>query len=87
MNAIEKGRAAGLVILLDGRVGQQAYHTVSGSLAALERFAALCSRGGGERRRQESASGQRRAWSLCRSSARADIGNGQPGGDSGGIVT
>lgn len=44
MDTIEMARAAGLVVLLDARIGQQTYHTVTGSLAALERFEALCRR-------------------------------------------
>lgn len=43
MNTLEKARAAGFVVLLDGRIGRETYHTVSGSLIALERFEAMCS--------------------------------------------
>lgn len=42
MNTLEMARAAGFVILLDGKIGQEAYHSVTGSLRALERFEALC---------------------------------------------
>lgn len=39
MNLIEMATRAGLQVLLDARIGNQTYHSVSGSLAALERFA------------------------------------------------
>ena len=42
MDLLEMARVAGLVVLLDARIGQQTYTTVTGSLAALERFEALC---------------------------------------------
>lgn len=32
-------RAAGLQILLDARIGRETYHSVSGSLLSLQRFA------------------------------------------------
>ena len=35
----EQARAAGLTIVLDGRIGREEYRSVSGSLAALQRFA------------------------------------------------
>jgi hypothetical protein len=43
MDTLEKARAAGFVVLLDGRIGRETYHTITGSLSALERFEALCS--------------------------------------------
>jgi hypothetical protein len=36
---VDAARAAGLTIVLDGRIGQQDYRSVSGSLPALQRFA------------------------------------------------
>jgi hypothetical protein len=42
MDTLEKARAAGFVVLLDGRIGRETYHTITGSLSALERFEALC---------------------------------------------
>jgi len=42
MNTLEMARAAGFVILLDGKIGRETYHSVMGSLSALERFQALC---------------------------------------------
>ena len=38
MDIIEIARAAGLVVLLDGKIGREEYHSVSGSLPALRRF-------------------------------------------------
>ncbi|NRO97955.1 hypothetical protein GWC77_18690 [Paraburkholderia sp. NMBU_R16] len=46
MNTLEMARAAGFVVLLDGKIGRETYHSVTGSVLALERFQALC-RGGG----------------------------------------
>lgn len=46
MNTLEMARAAGFVVLLDGRIGRETYHSVTGSVLALERFHALC-RGSG----------------------------------------
>lgn len=39
MNIIEMATQAGLQVLLDARIGSQCYHSVSGSLPALQRFA------------------------------------------------
>lgn len=39
MDIIELAREAGLQVLLDARIGSQTYHSVSGSLPALQRFA------------------------------------------------
>jgi hypothetical protein len=39
MNIIEMATQAGLQVLLDARIGSQTYHSVSGSLPALQRFA------------------------------------------------
>lgn len=38
MDIIELAREAGLQVLLDARIGTQTYHSVSGSLPALQRF-------------------------------------------------
>ena len=35
---LETARAAGLMVLLNGRIGREDYQSVSGSVAALERF-------------------------------------------------
>ncbi len=39
MNIIELATKAGMAVLLDGKIGQEEYVSVSGSLAALARFA------------------------------------------------
>jgi hypothetical protein len=39
MNILEMARQAGLQVLLDARIGSQTYHSVCGSLPALQRFA------------------------------------------------
>ncbi|TAM51031.1 MAG: hypothetical protein EPN57_19385 [Paraburkholderia sp.] len=39
MDILELARQAGLQVLLDARIGSQTYHSVSGSLPALQRFA------------------------------------------------
>lgn len=39
MDIIELARQAGLQVLLDARIGSQTYHSVCGSLLALQRFA------------------------------------------------
>jgi hypothetical protein len=39
MNTIELARQCGMLVLLEGRIGQQEYRSVSGSLDSLERFA------------------------------------------------
>ncbi|WP_168792180.1 hypothetical protein [Paraburkholderia aromaticivorans] len=36
---LEQARAAGLTVLLNARIGREEYHSVSGSVAALQRFA------------------------------------------------
>jgi hypothetical protein len=36
---IELARAAGLTVILNGRIGREEFHSVSGSISALERFA------------------------------------------------
>jgi hypothetical protein len=41
MNVLELARKSGLAILLDGRIGCQDYTSVSGSMDALLRFAAV----------------------------------------------
>ncbi len=39
MDLIELARESGMAVLLDGRIGREEYVSVSGSLAALARFA------------------------------------------------
>lgn len=39
MNLIELARESGMAVLLDARIGREEYFSVSGSLAALARFA------------------------------------------------
>lgn len=39
MNMLDMAARAGLQILLDARIGNETYHSVSGSLASLQRFA------------------------------------------------
>jgi len=41
MNVLELARESGLAVLLDGRIGSQEYTSVSGSMDALLRFAAV----------------------------------------------
>ena len=35
---LERARSAGLLVLLNGRIGREEYHSVSGSVGALQRF-------------------------------------------------
>jgi hypothetical protein len=43
MDIIEIATKAGMQVLVDARIGQQTYHSVCGSLPALQRFAdAVC---------------------------------------------
>lgn len=43
VDIVKIAKVAGLQILLDARIGQQTYHSVSGSLSSLQRFAdAVC---------------------------------------------
>lgn len=43
MDIVKIARATGLQILLDARIGRETYHSVSGSLLSLQRFAdAVC---------------------------------------------
>jgi hypothetical protein len=43
MDIVKIARTAGLQILLDARIGRETYHSVSGSLSSLQRFAdAIC---------------------------------------------
>ena len=43
MDIVKIARTAGLQILLDARIGRETYHSVSGSLSSLQRFAdAVC---------------------------------------------
>lgn len=43
VDIMEIARTAGLQILLDARIGRETYHSVSGSLLSLQRFAdAVC---------------------------------------------
>jgi hypothetical protein len=39
MNLIELAKESGMAVLLDGKIGREEYVSVSGSLAALARFA------------------------------------------------
>jgi len=41
MDILSLARQSGMTIVLDARIGQQEYHSVHSSVAALERFAAL----------------------------------------------
>ena len=42
MNVLDKAREAGMAVLLDACTGRQQFHSVTGSCAALERFAEAC---------------------------------------------
>lgn len=43
MDIVKLARTSGLQILLDARIGRETYHSVSGSLSSLQRFAdAVC---------------------------------------------
>jgi hypothetical protein len=43
MDILELARKSGMQVLLDAQIGQQSYHSVCGSLTALQRFAdAVC---------------------------------------------
>lgn len=43
MDILELARKAGMQVLLDAQIGQQSYHSVCGSVTALQRFAdAVC---------------------------------------------
>jgi hypothetical protein len=43
VDILKIARTAGLQILLDARIGRETYHSVSGSLSSLQRFAdAVC---------------------------------------------
>ena len=42
MNVLDKAREAGMAVLLDACIGRQQFHSVTGSCAALERFAEAC---------------------------------------------
>lgn len=39
MDIVKLARTSGLQILLDARIGRETYHSVSGSLSSLQRFA------------------------------------------------
>jgi hypothetical protein len=41
MDILNLARQSGMTIVLDARIGQQEYHSVHSSVAALERFAQL----------------------------------------------
>ena len=41
MDITALARAAGLTVLLDGKIGREEYRSVSGSVSALKRFADL----------------------------------------------
>ncbi len=42
MNVLDKVREAGMAVLLEACIGRQQFHSVTGSCAALERFAEAC---------------------------------------------
>ncbi|QCP53253.1 hypothetical protein FAZ95_29760 [Trinickia violacea] len=44
MDIIDLARASGMQVILDGRIGSEIYQSVSGSVSALERFAAAVRR-------------------------------------------
>jgi hypothetical protein len=39
MNIIEMARESGMAVILDARIGREEYHSVCGSLSALQKFA------------------------------------------------
>jgi hypothetical protein len=39
MDIIDMARASGMTVILDGKIGQEEYRSVCGSLSALQRFA------------------------------------------------
>ncbi|REE22373.1 hypothetical protein B0G81_1260 [Paraburkholderia sp. BL6665CI2N2] len=39
MNIIDMARESGMAVILDARIGREEYHSVCGSLSALEKFA------------------------------------------------
>lgn len=39
MDIIDMARASGMTVILDGKIGREEYHSVCGSLSALQRFA------------------------------------------------
>jgi hypothetical protein len=39
VDVIQLARSAGLTVILNGRIGREEYHSVSGPISALERFA------------------------------------------------
>jgi hypothetical protein len=39
MDILEMARNSGMLVMLDARIGREEYHSVSGSLRALQRFA------------------------------------------------
>ncbi|CAB3783547.1 hypothetical protein LMG28688_01669 [Paraburkholderia caffeinitolerans] len=39
MDIIDRARASGLTVILDGRIGREEYQSVCGSISALQRFA------------------------------------------------
>ena len=39
MDIIDMARASGMAVILDARIGREEYHSVCGSLPALQRFA------------------------------------------------
>ena len=41
MDILNLARQSGMTVVLDARIGQEEYHSVRSSVAALERFAAL----------------------------------------------
>ncbi|MFM0291857.1 hypothetical protein P0D71_33660 [Paraburkholderia sp. RL17-383-BIF-A] len=39
MDIIDMARQSGMAVILDGRIGREEYHSVCGSLSALQKFA------------------------------------------------
>lgn len=56
MDIIEIARESGMLVLLEARIGREEYHSISGSLAALQRFAKAVQDHGGDSDAQSSAS-------------------------------
>ncbi|MFM0068785.1 hypothetical protein [Paraburkholderia aspalathi] len=77
MDTLQKARAAGFVVLLDGRIGRETYHTVSGSLSSLERFEALCT---AHPVQMFSVAGpeQRSGWTGCTEAGSATVKESAP---------
>ncbi|WP_206958497.1 hypothetical protein [Trinickia acidisoli] len=66
MDIIELARQAGLQVLLDARIGSQTYHSICGSLPALQRFAEAVEAATREQSRQPRDAVRHRAGSAHR---------------------